>query len=145
MKFREKYIKRLLKLAHHLTSGRLYERYVTMQPPDGFSEDEPPVYESKDGIEFAYLKFVVDELPYLFPEDFKFNKSYDPYLVKKPELNPHEAFNHFMGLTIKEFLHIATPNSQKREWGGIILPYHATAQDVGFQIFELVGWNMRMN
>jgi hypothetical protein len=116
-----------------------------MWPPDGFKDNEPPVFEDKEGIEFAYFTFVVDELPYLFPDDFKFDKKYNPYLIKKPELNPHEAFSYFMGVSQKEFLHIATPNSQKPEWGGITLPYHAVAQDVGYQIFELVGSYTRMN
>lgn len=145
MIYEEKYIKRLLKLAHHLSSGRLYERYCPMSPPTGRTEEEPPVFATEDGIEFAFFTFVVDELPFLFPKYFAFDKDEKPFLKECPKLEPHEAFVHFTGISPKEFMHIATPNAQQRNWGGIILPYHAVPQDVGYQIFELIGMHTRMN
>jgi len=145
MIYKEKFIERLLKFAHHLSSGRLYERYCPMSPPAGRTEEEPPVFATDDGIVFAYFTFVVEELPFLFPEYWALDEDDMPFLKGKSQLEPHEACAEFFGLSPKEFMHIATPNAQQRNWGGITLPYHAVPQDIGYQIFELVGMHMRMN
>lgn len=145
MIYEEKYIKRLLILARHLASGRLYDRYVPMSVPEGRTEEQPPVFETEGGIEFAYFTFVIDELPFLFPKHFALDQDGKPFLIRRPKLEPHEACAKFLGLSPEEFLHIATPNAQRQEWGGIILPYHAVPQDVGHNIFELVGMHTLMN
>jgi hypothetical protein len=116
-----------------------------MIPPEGRTEEQAPIFQTEEGIEFAFFTFVVDELPYLFPETFVFDSCANPVLKRAVNIPPHEAFQLYFGLTPKEFLHIACPNSQQKEWGGIQLPYHAVPQDVGYQIFELVALYTRMN
>jgi hypothetical protein len=147
MKFEEKYLKRLLKLARHLSAGRLYEKFVPMTPPDGLDENQPPVFPTEDGgLTFAYFPFLVDELPYIFNKHFAMDNNGKPFLKKHPKLEPDEAFILFFGLSAKEFLHIGTPLAQQPKFGGILeLPYYTAPPDVGYQIFELVRIYTLMN
>ena len=145
MKYEKTYIERLIRLAQHFASGRLYGRYIPMTPPDGLSESEPPVFQTEKGIVFAFFCYT-DELTYLFHEHWTFDKRKRPILIKQPDLPLEDSAVGFLGITPQEFIHCFVPNGQKREvFGGEILPYHAVPQDLAHNIFELVGMHLRMN
>jgi len=144
MKYEEKYIKRLQKLARHLKRGKLIHKYIPMMVPEGRTSEQPPIFETEEGIVFAYYTFILVELPFLFPGQWQ---EINGKIVHVSHPNKEEFMScaDFFGLTPKEFLHCFTPIAQIPEWGGLRLKYDAKPRDVGFNITELLDMHLRMN
>lgn len=128
---RETFI-RMMILAEHLDRGVLYESYEKLH--FFYSDDRQILLIGRGGRYHMVIPQIVFELPHLFSE-FKRTATGEVYYKPAPNLQVNYAVMEFLGLTIKEYLHLVCVDRFQEEFGGERITLDYTTKQLAQNIY----------
>jgi hypothetical protein len=135
MKIQKANTERLAHLAQHLFGNELNTEPYTIV-------DKPKLIRYEDGT-FNYVepffRYVVQELVYIFPEEWHVTPEGAPAWKKDKEQRFETSLMAFFGISEAAVLHLIMPGRQNLErFGGKILNNNSTQFDIAINIIEFV-------
>ena len=127
---------RLIELAEHLLSGKLYEEYTSLHFL--YSDDKKRLLIGKNDKYHLIIPQTIFELSGLFPE-FKMLSNNVMIYEPLPDFGIYYGMMEFFGLKVEEFLHLFAIDCQQTiKYGGKELTIDYTHQEIANNIFEFL-------
>jgi hypothetical protein len=127
---------RLTKLALHLEWG---SNLIEYKPIPDWGSDTTPMFKIKNGLIIIYYEYIMREFPYIFHEQWGWNKKGLPILKYNPSMDVINATLDFFELGPSEFMQLFVPFAQDPKYGKNVLKHDASPIDIATNIYDFVG------